>query len=130
MPVRVVFFDLGDTLVEIVPDVVEDSARQITALTGHPVSAAELKRAERAEWQTRPPRDFLWVKTEEQERIFWEKDFYPSVLKRLGISDYPPQLVQLLAARAMDPRPFVTLPKLLPGHWMARNSRNNNIFER
>lgn len=116
MNVRVVFFDLGDTLVQIAPDILEDSTRRIAVFTGHPVSVAELKQAERAEWQARSPRDFLWIQTEEQERIFWEEDFYPSVLKRLGISDYPPQLVQLLAARAMDPCsfvPFLEVPGVL-----------------
>ncbi|MGC8947327.1 MAG: HAD family hydrolase, partial [Anaerolineae bacterium] len=112
MPIRVVFFDLGDTLVEIAPDVVRDSARQITALTGYPISATELKQAEQAEWLVRPPRDFLWVKTEEQERKFWEDDFYPSVLRRLGIASCPPHLAQLLAARAMDPRSFVLFPEV------------------
>ncbi len=56
--------------------------------------------------------DFLWVKTEDQERTFWENVFYPSVLRRLGISVYPQQLVSLLAARAMDPRSFVLFPEV------------------
>ncbi len=56
MTVRVIFFDLGDTLVQMSLTVLEDSAHQITALTGHPVSVADLQKAERAEWLERPPR--------------------------------------------------------------------------
>jgi len=114
MTVRVVFFDLGDTLVEIAPDVLEDSARQITILTGHPVSAADLKKAMRTEWlewATRP-QELLQVETEEQERRFWEECFYPSVLKRLGVFSYPPHLVQFLTTRAMDPGSFVLFPEV------------------
>jgi len=114
MRVRVVFFDLGDTLVEIAPDVLEDSARQITILTRHPVSVADLKKAERTEWlewATRP-QELLQVETEEQERRFWEQCFYPSVLKRLGVFFYPPHLVQLLTTRAMDPGSFVLFPEV------------------
>lgn len=112
MIIRVVFFDLGDTLVQIAPDILEDSARQITLFTGRPVNALKLKKAERAEWLDKPARDFLWVQTEEQEWEFWERDFYPAVLRRLGILDYPLQLVQLLAARAMDPKSFVPFPEV------------------
>lgn len=108
-----VFFDLGATLVEIKPDLYEDSARRIAFLCGRPfIPAEELKSAEREEWDARLHENLQWVRTEKDEREYW-KQFYKSALKRLGISSDPPsQLIDLLAGRAADPASFTCFPEV------------------
>lgn len=108
-----IFFDLGVTLVEIKPDLYEDSARRIAFFCGRPfIPAEELKSAEREEWDARLHENLQWVRTEKDEREYW-KQFYKSALKRLGISSDPPsQLIDLLAGRAADPASFTCFPEV------------------
>lgn len=106
MPIREVFFDLGDTLVEIKPEVYVDSARRIAVESGQNIKADDLRKAIKEEWCFRNGEDIQWVRSEETEIQYWHK-FYWSVLERLGVDTPSQPLLDLLAYRAADPESFV-----------------------
>ena len=82
MAIRNVFFDLGDTLVEIKSEVYVDSARKIAVESGQNIKADDLRKAIKDEWCFRNGEDIQWVNTEETEIRYW-REFYRSVLERL-----------------------------------------------
>jgi len=106
---RAIFFDLGDTLVEIKPEVYADSAQAITAASEQHVSADDLHKAIMAEWYQRNGEPIQWVKDDETELQYW-RAFYRNVLARLGVSEPSSSLVEMLSCRAADPASFVCFP--------------------
>jgi len=106
MAIRNVFFDLGDTLVEIKSEVYVDSARKIAVESGQNIKADDLRKAIKDEWCFRNGEDIQWVNTEETEIRYW-REFYRSVLERLDVTMPSQSLIDLLAHRAADPVSFV-----------------------
>jgi len=113
MDIQIVLSDFGDTLVEVDPRLREESVRLIQTYSDHIISITDLKQAEQEEWNKRMPRDFLWVKTKEDEVNYWQW-FYRAVLDRLGITSHPPHLLRWLASVPIDPRSFVPFPEVKP----------------
>lgn len=109
----IVFLDFGDTLVEIDPRLREEAVQRIQACTGHIITVADLKRAEREEWRRQTPDSFLWVQTQEDEENYWQ-GFYRAVLDRLGVVSYPPALLKWLALVPVNPESFVLFPDVRP----------------
>ena len=105
MIIRTVFFDLGDTLVEIRPDVYADSAQEISSANGRVVESSDFRRAIKDEWAFRNGEDIGWVTTEESEQHYWQR-FYHNVLRRLKVNASLPSLLDLLSQRAADPHSF------------------------
>jgi len=106
MIIRMVFFDLGDTLVEIRPDVHADSAQEISFTSGRVVKSNDLRRAIKDEWVCRNgSEDIGWVITEESEQCYWQR-FYRNVLRRLNVNAPTQPLLDLLSQRAADPHSF------------------------
>jgi putative hydrolase of the HAD superfamily len=105
MIIRMVFFDLGDTLVAIKPDVYADLAQEITLTNGRFIGPSDLERAIKDEWVFRNGEDIGWVTTEESEKRYWQR-FYYNVLQRLNVGAAPPTLLDLFSQRAADPRSF------------------------
>lgn len=106
MPIREIFFDLGDTLVEIKAEVYVDSAQRIAIESERNINATDLRKAIKDEWYFRNGEDIQWVNTEEKETQYWQR-FYRSVLKRLGVDTPSQSLLDLLVYRAADPDSFV-----------------------
>lgn len=106
MIIRMVFFDLGDTLVEIRPDVYTDLAQEISSASGRVVEANDLRRAIKDEWAFRNGEYIGWVTTEESEHRYWRR-FYRNALQRLNVNTPPQPLFDLLSQRAADPHSFV-----------------------
>lgn len=109
MTTRAVFFDLGDTLVKIKPEVYEDSAQAIANESPLNVEAADLHKAITDEWSVRNGEPIQWVKTVETELQYWQA-FYRNVLGRLGVPEPSPSLVEMLSCRTVDPASFVCFP--------------------
>ncbi len=105
MPIREVFFDLGDTLVETKPEMYVDAAQRIAVEGGKNITADDLREAIKDEWYERNGEDIQWVNTDEVEIRYW-REFYRSVLERLGVNTPSQVLVDLLAHRAADPNSF------------------------
>lgn len=105
MTIRAIFFDLGDTLVEIKPEVYTDSAQRIAAESGRNIKADDLRKAIKDEWCFRNGEDIQWVNTEETEMQYWQV-FYRDVLERLGIPELPQSLLDMLSHKAADPVSF------------------------
>lgn len=103
--IRMVFFDLGDTLVGIRPDVYADLAQEISFTNGRVVGPSDLERAIKDEWASRNGEYIGWVTTEESEHCYWQR-FYRDVLQRLNVEAAPPPLLDLLSQKAADPRSF------------------------
>ena len=107
MIIRMVFFDLGDTLVEIRPDVYADLAQEISFTSGRVVKSNDLRRAINDEWVCRNgSEDIGWVTTEESEQCYWQR-FYRNVLRRLNVNAPTQPLLDLLSQRAADPHSFM-----------------------
>ncbi len=106
MPIRGVFFDLGDTLVVFKPEVYIDSAQRIAVESGRSIKADDLRKAIKDEWCFRNGEDIQWVNTAETETRYW-RAFYWDVLKRLGVDTPSPSVLELLVHRAADPDSFV-----------------------
>lgn len=106
MLIRDFFFDLGDTLVEMRPEVYEDSAHRIAAISGRIITADDLRKVIKDEWCFRNGENIQWVNTEKRETQYW-RGFYRNVLKRLGDNTPSQSLVNLLAFRAADPDSFI-----------------------
>lgn len=106
MPIRGVFFDLGDTLVVIKPEVYVDSAQRIAVESGRSIKADDLRKAIKDEWCFRNGEDIQWVNTAETETRYW-RAFYWDVLKRLGMDTPSSSVLELLVHRAADPDSFV-----------------------
>ncbi len=66
---KVVFLDLGDTLVKISPEVYEYLAQAISSMSSSFISSEDLQRAIRDEWERRNGEDLGEVVTEEAEQI-------------------------------------------------------------
>ena len=66
---KVVFLDLGDTLVKISPEVYEYLAQAISSMSSSFISSEDLQRAIRDEWERRNGEDLGGVVTEEAEQI-------------------------------------------------------------
>ena len=105
MIIRMVFFDLGDTLVAIRPDVYADLAQEISLTNGRVVGLSDLERAIKDEWVSRNGEYIGWVTTKESEDCYWQ-GFYGDVLQRLNVDAAPPFLLDLLSQKAADPRSF------------------------
>ena len=108
MPPKFIFFDLGNTLVKIKDEILENCATRIATEYNLKPSRIdvktiieELKRAETNEWNETEAERISQVKTSQQELIFWI-EFYTSVLKRLGIFAPTIELITFLAQIPMD----------------------------
>lgn len=118
--IRVAYFDLGDTVVQMQPKLQEDAVRRIAAEMGQPLkhqrqiaqAISRLKLACDAEWASRKS-EILGVKNEADEREYWP-GYYRAVLRRYGLEKPSPALVSLLAARAADANSFVCFNDVLP----------------
>jgi HAD superfamily hydrolase (TIGR01509 family) len=107
-----IYFDLGDTLVHIRPELQVDSIKRIATARGQTLDSkrqvawamAEYKAACNAEWATRFD-DILNVRTDADERAYWP-DYFAAVLMRMGIASPDQELISLLAARQADPESF------------------------
>lgn len=112
-PIRVLFFDLGDTLVHIRPQLYERAAIEIAQVIGYTgvdagkrkQVAAKLQRAISNEWQARDGDDFQDVTNKEKENEYW-LGFYRAVLRRMGLDRAPEKLVGFLACMQADPASF------------------------
>jgi HAD superfamily hydrolase (TIGR01509 family) len=119
--IHAVFLDLGNTLVDIKPELYEDSARRIATARRQALNNSrelkqvvfELKQAEGEEWIFTELEKFQQVTSVEDEVRYLRKEFYPAVLQRLGISSAQPALVDLLARRLADPESFTCFPDVL-----------------
>ncbi len=105
MTVHAVFFDLGDTLVEIKPEVYIDLTQRITVESERNIEVDDLQIAIKDEWYSRNGEDIQWVNTDECEIRYW-REFYRNVLERLGVNAPSQSLIGLLAHRAADPDSF------------------------
>ena len=106
MIIRTVFFDLGDTLVEIRPDVYADLAQEISSASGRVVKSNDLRRAIKDEWVCRNgSEDIGGVTTEKSEHCYWQ-GFYGDVLRRLNVNAPSQPLLDLLSQRVADPHSF------------------------
>jgi len=105
MIIRMVFFDLGDTLVEIRSDVYDDLAQEISSVNGRSVGSNDLRRAIGGEWASRNGEYIGWVTTEESEQRYWQQ-FYQDVLGQLNVDAPPQPLLDLLSRRSADPHSF------------------------
>ncbi|HEY77184.1 MAG TPA: HAD family hydrolase [Thermoflexia bacterium] len=110
--VRTVFFDFGDTLVELNQALYEEAIYRIAKFTSQSLSAVDLKRAERKEWEKRKStEEIIRIQTEEEEYEYW-KGFYKGVLTQLRIFSPPAHLLEWLASVRMDPASFVLFPEV------------------
>jgi HAD superfamily hydrolase (TIGR01509 family) len=111
--IRVLFFDLGDTLVRIRPQLFERAAERIAQALGYTgvdasrrkQVATALQKAIKDEWQERDGEKLQSVNSEEEEYKYWIK-FYRAVLSRLGLVPAPKRLLSLLAHMQADPASF------------------------
>lgn len=111
--IKVVFFDLGDTLVHLKREVYERWAKEILLLYGNlyvdrdqlEATILSLKEAIRQEWASRVNEDFSWVQSDASEHIYWQH-FYSSILVRMNVSLECAELVELMARQAADPDSF------------------------
>lgn len=103
---KVVFLDLGDTLVKISPEVYEYLAQAISSMSSSFISSEDLQRAIRDEWERRNGEDLGGVITEEAEQKYWCA-FYRAVLERLNVKNPPQDLLNLFAQKSANPESFV-----------------------
>ncbi len=116
--VRVVFLDLGDTLVHMKQELLARVARLIAKIRGQVVFVGnfqileELKRSIKEEWASRNGENFQWVKSDEEEYEYWA-GFYEGVLARMGLVPPDPGLITFLAEITADPDSFVCFPEVV-----------------
>lgn len=118
--IKLVYFDLGDTLVQMQPQLQEDAVRRISAANRQILknqrqvmqAINRLKLACDAEWATRRS-EILAVKTEADELAYWP-GFYYAVLQRYGLEKPSWQLVELLSERAADASSFICFNDVWP----------------
>jgi len=117
MQVRIVFLDLGDTLVCMKRDLLEDAVQCIASARGRALrdsgelerAVSELKRTISEEWDSRVREDFQWVQSAEDEYEYW-RQFYMSVLRRLCVYSRWAELADFLARVTTDPESFTCFP--------------------
>jgi putative hydrolase of the HAD superfamily len=110
--INVVYFDLGDTLVRIKPNLIVESIRRIATARGQTLKRKrdidqiklEFRLACNAEWVKRKE-EIHHVQTANQEREYWPR-YFESVLNRLQVESKRSELIRLLAQQQTDPRSF------------------------
>jgi FMN phosphatase YigB (HAD superfamily) len=81
--IQVIFFDLGDTLVRIKLDILQEICQTIGKKRGRPLKIHEYMDAFRAEWSHHEIKN---ITTHSQELVYW-KGFFYNLLKNLGLSN-------------------------------------------
>jgi HAD superfamily hydrolase (TIGR01509 family) len=113
---KIIFFDLGDTLVHFRQTFLEEAAGRIRVargLTPDPAgvlaTANEFSRALPDEWQRRTTRkdqhEIRCIHSAPAELQYW-RTFYRSVLRSMGLATPPADVVNWLAEKAADPDSF------------------------
>ena len=112
--IQVIFFDLGDTLVRIKLEILQDICRTINKKRRPPLEIHEYMADFRAEWSHHEIKD---VTTHAQELVYWRGFFY-NLLKNLGLPNSW-SLVEKYADIYSDPASFecfedvhIVLPEL------------------
>ncbi|MBK9925433.1 MAG: HAD hydrolase-like protein [Anaerolineales bacterium] len=107
-------WDLGDTLVRIKAAKMCEGAAKISICTGRYTTKSQLESAIKLEWADRKDpyhldviRNVANLKT---EVMYWEEDFYPSVLKRLEIDKPQKNICAWFAAMQISPKSFELMP--------------------
>lgn len=110
--IQAVFFDLGDTLVQISFVTLAKICKRISEVRGVPLNTDEYTRAFRNEWDNRSnPSETKLVKdiktdADESERRYW-RNFFKSLILSLGISSDQSELIEWLINIYTDPKSFV-----------------------
>jgi FMN phosphatase YigB (HAD superfamily) len=112
VPIRVVFFDLGDTLVKLRTEIFENVAWDIARMRGKAFDkfdarkiVSELREADRLEWLASTKEELQHVKNDHLEYEYL-RIHYASVLQRLDVVCQQDQLVNYLASKTTDPSSF------------------------
>lgn len=114
MKTLAVFFDLGDTLIERKPEIDFDSIQYICQhsdfepahSSNRPLLRKHLKSAEKATWNKVSQNLLLSIRSADAEYRFMREQFYPEVLRRLGVRAGSRDLFDILARRAVVPESF------------------------
>jgi len=111
--IKAVFFDLGDTLVEIRPETKTKIVQRINNECGLKIDSTAFDQATREEWKRRESqreRDRIKSVTEPlMEKGYWI-EFYKRILERLGTRAGNPELVKWLAKTQSNYKSFALLP--------------------
>jgi len=110
--IQAVFFDLGDTIVKISPSTDDEICKKISEVRGIPLQIEEYTRACHQEWRRRSSSTAtnavknIGFGAEEIERQYW-RDYFKSLLLRLGLDSEQPGLIEWLVHTYTDPNSFV-----------------------
>jgi HAD superfamily hydrolase (TIGR01509 family) len=111
--IRMVYWDLGGTLVDLSPTMKERVVKRINMKYHRNISVEMYEEAIRTEWTRRETpqaqKKIKAVNSDEKEREYWI-DFYTSVLGNLGIRVKNQQIVKWLATVQSNPKSFKELP--------------------
>jgi HAD superfamily hydrolase (TIGR01509 family) len=99
--IQVIFFDLGDTLVRIKLEILQDICRTIGEKRGRPLEIHEYMADFRAEWSNHEIKN---ITTRAQELVYWRGFFY-YLMKNLGVPNIWP-LIEKHADIYSDPASF------------------------
>lgn len=114
MPPKIAW-DLGDTLVRIKAEKMREGAARISICTGRYTTKSQLESAIKLEWANRKDPYHLNVIRKivnlNSETHYWEDDFYPSVLRRLGIDNPKNDIYAWFARMQTSPKSFELMPE-------------------
>jgi HAD superfamily hydrolase (TIGR01509 family) len=100
--IQVIFFDLGDTLVRIKLEILQEICRTIGRIRGQPLDIHEYMDAFRAQWSNR---DIKAVTTHPQELVYWQ-GFFQDLFKSLYLFQNYRFLVEQFADLYSNPGSF------------------------
>ena len=113
---KIVYYDLGDTLVHIPESIKLQIVEDINAVCDESISVAKYDHMIKMEWKRREnwfaKKQIKSVKTESSEIAYWE-NFFDCALNSLKVKSKAPQIITRLAYIQADPNSFEPYPYVL-----------------
>jgi FMN phosphatase YigB (HAD superfamily) len=106
---KILFLDVGDTILDWSPATQQDAANRITSALGRAFSAADLSQAHQQMWCIRNGARLDHIQSDELEQQYW-LGFYTEMLQNMGVQCPPSDLVATLARHRMTPEAFAVFP--------------------
>lgn len=107
-------WDLGDTLIKIKDSKLQEGAARVSMFLRHYITKYQLECAIKDEWAHRKDPCSLDkirnINSSEAEINYWESDFYPCALRRLGMSNSNKTICSWFADLQVSPKSFELMP--------------------